>query len=108
MNIVVLDIEKSVLKNIQNSQAYLQKDSKFYREFKDSIFVIYNEKQFFDHISIHDICDPEIINTQDIQFLNAFAKSRMIYNFEKEYPEVSLIIMSSGDKSKLIKIKRRD
>lgn len=107
MDIVVLDLEKVILFDLNLSIKYIKETSKFFQEFKNNIIAIFNKSTFLGDLDIYVLFDTSFEVKHEITKLNEIAKSRMIYNFEKEYPEISLIIMSSGQQSMFVKFSKK-
>jgi len=106
-NIVILQISKNILKKSDKIREHLKEHSSFFKVFGDDIIALFHEKKFIDNVDLFSVINIGSHTTYDISLLNNFAKNRLIANFEESHPELALRIMSSGNESKLIKIKER-
>lgn len=109
MELVVLNIDISVINDKNMLIKKLKTHTKFISIYSDSLITILTRKSM-DEISqniysyIRFDRDKIVV---EVDKLSTLAKSRMISNFDDEYPELSLQIMSANDESKLMKIWRK-
>ena len=98
-NIVIIQVDTHQI-NINQS---IQDLAKFYNYFGNTLIIVFHEKIFEDN----NILSQLIVDNLNISIsiLNTIAKNRLISNFDNSYPEISFVIMSCGENSKLIKIK---
>lgn len=96
----------AILELTQTSQsskghAVILRESKFIKKYKNTFVAVMLLSQF------HDCCkniDVQMLLQYSKTFkLNNFAKNRLVSNFEDDRPDITLLIMGSGEKSIFVK-----
>ena len=106
-NIVIIQIDKIILKKSPKLTQYLEEYSQYFDVFGDTVMIMYHEQTFLDKVDLYSQLDFNYEMTLEIITLNNFAKSRLLNNFDENHPELVLVIMSCGKESKLMKIKAK-
>ena len=104
MNIVVIEIKKPISEDKLLLQNFCDSYAKFYQEYHDSWIILVSEKIILNGHATVFLNDRYDIK---VEKLNKIAFNRLISNLEKDYPEMSLILMGAGEESKLFKIRER-
>lgn len=105
MNIAIFEIKKPIGINSNQIKKFADDYARYYQEFSDSWLIITPEKIIWDNTA-NFLLDSERFNI-GFERLNKFAMNRLISNLEEKYPEMSLIMMSADEESKLFKIRKK-
>lgn len=105
-SIVIFQIKYTILQSLPKFAEHLKDVSSFFELYNDNILCLMSLPMFAENFEKYVAIGQD--NSLEIQLLklNTFAKSRLISNFEDKWPELALKVMSCGDESKIIKIKR--
>ncbi len=106
-NIIILQIDKTILKKTPKLIEYFKEYSKYFESFGDKVMIMYHEQTFIDKVDLYLHLDFDYEISLEINTLNNFAKTRLLNNFEENHPELVLVIMTCGKESKLMKIKAK-
>ncbi len=106
-SIVIFQIRYTILQDLPKFAEHLKEVSSFFELYNEDILCLMSLPIFVKDFEMYmEIGEKNSLEMQMLK-LNTFAKSRLITNFEDEWPELALKVMSCGNESKIIKVKRQ-
>ena len=104
-SIVIFQIDYTILQDLPKFAEHLKEESSFFELYNDDILCLMSLPIFSRDFDMYvEVGEKNNIEMQMLK-LNTFAKSRLISNFEDEWPELALKVMSCGKDSKIIKVR---
>ena len=105
-SIAIIQTEYNILQELPKLAEYMKETSSYFELYNEFVLCLVSlpifQKDIPKYIEISEKYNLDI----QVSKLNSFAKNRMVINFEKDYPELALRVMSCGDDSSMVKIKR--
>jgi len=105
-SIAIIQTEHSILQELPKLAEHMKQTSSYFKLYNEFVLCLVSlpifQKDIPKYIEISEKYNLDI----QVSKLNSFAKNRMVINFEKDYPELALRVMSCGDDSSMVKIKR--
>jgi len=105
-SIAIIQTEYIILQELPKFAEYMKETSSYFELYNEFVLCLVSLPVF--QKDIQQYMELSEKHNLDIQLskLNTFAKNRLVVNFEKDYPELALRVMSCGDDSSMVKIKR--
>lgn len=107
MDLMILEIDSRLLTRDEIATV-IGNDSLFFSHYDNNLLLIKRQDggDFLDlPTSLNSLNIVDLVI--DVKILNLIAKQRLINNFEKTHPELTLVLMDCGSNSKFIRIKRK-
>jgi len=105
-SITIIQTEYNILQELPKFAEYMKDSSSYFELYNEYVLCLVSLQIFKEDIQKYiEISEKYNLDIQ-LSKLNSFAKNRMVINFEKDYPELALRVMSCGDDSTMVKIKR--
>jgi methionine synthase II (cobalamin-independent) len=107
-SIVIIQVDYTILQELPKLAVYMKQRSSYFKLYNKEVLCLISlqifQKDFQKYLETSGNYNLDI----QVLTLNSFAKNRMVLNFEKDYPELALRVMSCDDKSLMVKIRRTD
>lgn len=107
-SIAIIQTEYTILQKLPEFAEYMKDTSSYFELYNEFVLCLVSlpifQRDIPKYIELSEKHDLDI----QLSKLNTFAKNRLVINFEKDYPELALRVMSCGDDSSMVKIKRNN
>lgn len=104
--IVIIQTEYRILQELPEFAKYMKDTSSYFELYNEFILCLVSLPLFQSDIPKYNTLAEKYDLDIQLSMLNTFAKNRLVVNFEEDYPELALRVMSCGDESSMVKIKR--